>query len=518
MSADTKKDLGQKAAGAMFWNFVGKFYFMAAKYAESIILLRMLGAEEYGAFGTVLGVHAMAVMFASLGLGNTVLKFLPQVRECGGDERGFFLKIMWMRLSLASIAAAALMIFAPMFAKHFLHDETRTAVFYAAGLLVFGAAAQNIFARVLVSHYKQKTLNLIQGIVETAYLLCAIVAIAFDAGVMVVVFLYAASMIVGAVVMWQKSRSGLKRAENPEAKGPALKRIASFAANFFLYDLLNFVLERPLDVLMIGFFHPDLKQVAYYILAYNFSFFSVGIFTKVFAEGFTLSMVSELFAARDYPRLRKAYGAIVEYMYLFIIPVAVGGLVIGDDLIRVMYGEQGYGAVGPAIFFLVIMALGKYQGVTANFLGGMDQERALIVSRSIFAVANIALNLILIPSHGAWGAVIATSIATIAGLVYESILLHKALSPSYPVAFFVRVLGASAIMGGVVYVLCRVLPDSDLIRTFVGLPVGVIVYILALIALKPINPELLEILGRTKAPGAAKIAALMTPKNRGEKS
>ncbi len=512
MTADSQKGLGEKAAGAMFWNFIGKFYFMAAKYAESIILLRMLGAEEYGAFGAVMGAHTMAVMFASLGLGNAVLKFLPQVRESGGDERGFFLKILWLRVMFAAIAAGVLIAFAPYFAKQFLHDETRSAVFCAAGLLVFGTAMQNVLARVLVSHYKQKTLNLIQAVVETAYLALAVIAIAFGGGVRVVLFMYAAAMIGGAAAMWIKSKDGLKRAEKANAKKPEMRRLAGFAANFFLYDILNFVLERPLDVLMIGLLHPDLKQVAYYVLAYNFAVFSFSIFTKVFAEGFTLSMVADLFAAKDYVRLRKAYGAVVEYMYLFIIPVAVGGLVIGDDLIRVMYGSEGRGAVGPALFFLVVMALGKYQGVSANFLGAMDKERALIVSRSIFAVLNIILNFILIPLYGAWGAVIATSAATLAGLVYESVLLHKALSPNYPGAFFAKVACASAIMGGVVYFLCGILPDSDWARVLVGLPAGAAVYGLGLIALKPINPELLDILKKTKLPGARKVAALMTPR------
>ena len=50
------------------------------------------------------------------------------------------------------------------------------------------------------------------------------------------------------------------------------------------------------------------------------------------------------------------------------------------------------------------------------------------------------------------------------------------------------------------------------------LPVGAVVYASALIVLKPINAELLEILKRTKAPGAARVAALMTPKMHGERS
>ncbi len=507
--------LGQKAAGAMFWNFAGKLYFMLGKYAESVILIRLLGAEEYGAMGAALSVEAMAVMFVSLGMNNTILKFLPQVREQGAAERPFLRRVILWRFLLSVAAAAIIALLAPFFAERFIHDRARTGLFYAVALLVVGTGLQNLISRILVSRYRQKALNLIQSIVLTVYLALSVCAILLGFGVTGVLFANAVTALGGAILVWIKSGGANEAPAGPDAgAGPSFARMARFSITFFFYDLLNFVLEKPLDVMLLGLLQPDLKQVAYYVLAYNFATFSMSIFTKVFAEGFTLSLAADVYAAGDWPRLHKIYGALMEYMYLFIIPVVAGGLVIGDDLIRVMYGREGEGAVGPAIFFLVVTAFGKYQGITANFLGAMDRERALIVSRAIFAALNAGLNVLLIPLYGAWGAIIGTSIATFAGLAYEAVLLHRAMKPVFPVRFMIRVGAASALMGACVFAAVRFLPDSALVRVAVGLPLGGAVYLAGLMALKPISPHLLDVIQQTKAPGARFAVRLLMPRER----
>jgi O-antigen/teichoic acid export membrane protein len=264
---------------------------------------------------------------------------------------------------------------------------------------------------------------------------------------------------------------------------------------------------------MISLLCTDLKQVAYYLLGYNFAINSLSIFTKVFAEGFTLSMVADVHAAGDTARLHKIFDAIFEYIYLFAVPIAVGGLLLGGPIIRVMYGPEGLGAVGPAVFFLVVMALGKYQGLTANFLGAMDKETALIVSRAIFAALNLGMNLMLIPKYGAWGAVIGTSTATITGLVYETYLLHVTLHPKYPVKFIGKVLLSSLVMAAGIFVLCRFLPDSDKLRVAVALPAGGVIYVAALLATRPISPQLVELVGRMNAPGAKLFSKMLMPKS-----
>ncbi|MBZ0273609.1 oligosaccharide flippase family protein, partial [bacterium] len=293
--------------------------------------------------------------------------------------------------------------------------------------------------------------------------------------------------------------------------GVPTRRLVSFSLSFYAYDLLNFVLDKSLDIWMLMFLVADTREVGWYAIAYNFAFFALTIFTKVFAEGFTLGLVADVHASGDRERLQRVFGAIFEYVYLFALPIAFGGLVLGDDLLRVMYGAEAKGAIAPALLFLVVMTLGRYQSITANFLGAMDSERALIRSRAIFGAMNFAANLALIPKFGALGAAIGTSVATVAGLAYEARLLHLTMRPRIPWRFFRRVAGCAAAMAAAVVAVCHLLPDSDNLRVLAGLPAGAIVYVIGLRVTRPISPHLLELIGRMRWPAASAAARWLMP-------
>ncbi|MBZ0271024.1 oligosaccharide flippase family protein, partial [bacterium] len=180
------KSLGEKAAGAMAWNLAGKLYFTAAKYVESILLFRLLGAGEYGVLASVLNAQATFVTFASLGLGNAVLKFLPRVRESGGDEIRFMRRMIAMRVALGLIGAAALFVFAPFLAKEGAGGAGRASLFQVAALLVVTTSLQNLLIRFFVSTYRQKRLNIIQSAVQTLYVAAAATVLVLGGGVLAV--------------------------------------------------------------------------------------------------------------------------------------------------------------------------------------------------------------------------------------------------------------------------------------------------------------------------------------------
>ncbi|MCB1153751.1 polysaccharide biosynthesis protein [bacterium] len=505
-------DFGQKAARGMMWNFVGKFAFMILKYAESILLVRLLGAGEYGVLGEVLNTHALIVMFVGLGLGNALLKFLPEVREQKSNEREFLLRFILLRTVFLVGAAIVVGVFGSWFAETFVHDPTRGVLFVAAGALIVTTGLQNILTRVLVSRYHQKELNLIQAGITAAYLALAAAVLAMGGGILEVMLANVATAAVGCVVFGRQVWNRTPRMPDAPRYATVWSRVAKYSASLYAYDLLNLVLANRLDILLIGLLHKDMHEVTAYILAYNFATNSLSLFTKVFAEGFTLSAVADVYAKGDMPRVRRVFSAVTEYTYLFVTPIAVGGAVLMGDLFRLMYGEAGEGAIAPAVYFLLVMGLGKYQGVTANFLGAMDKERALITSRAIFGVLNVVLNLLWIPKYGALGACWATCVATVVGVVFEAIILHRVLRPDYPMAFWAKVGGVSLVMGAAVWGVTLALPPIEAIRVVVGLIVGAGVYAVGVIVTKPVSPNLADLVASLKAPGAKTVARLLGAK------
>ena len=261
-----------------------------------------------------------------------------------------------------------------------------------------------------------------------------------------------------------------------------------YSSFLYFFAVVNFVLGQQLDIIMLGRMWPDPSEISYYFIGYNLAYFSVSFFTMALAGGISLTLYSELYARRNYKGLRDLFSAYYQYMYLTIIPIAIGGALIGPDLLVWIFGSEYQGAVPIFTLFIFTLIVIKYGGLTSTVMNAMGKERKIVVSRGMFGIANVCLNLYLIPKHGALGAVMGTSIAYMIGIMYEAYVTHKLLHPKYPVAFTIKILAASLVMGGLMYIL------QPYAAWYFLIVLGSAAYLALLILLKPISGDIVEII------------------------
>jgi len=508
--------LGERAAGAMYWNLVGKVALMVVKYAESIVLVRLLGGEEYGALAGLLNLNAMVVLFASLGLENTLLRFLPEAVACGGPaaERRLVGQAGAIRLIVSLAAAALLFLAAEPIARLILHAPDEAVLVRVIGLMVVGLGLQHLLSRVLVARYEQRFINLLQVALTVIYVGVAAVTILAGGGVPGVLICQIVLYVATLVFFAQRLRATPAPTVEATLTGTpvTVRRLFAFSGLLYLYGVLHFVFEKGMDVLLLGALCDELVQVTWYVIGYNFAFFAVSFFSAAFSEGFTLAMVSEVAASGDETKLKRIFAVFMEYMYLFIFPILVGGLLLGGDLLRLMYGATGEGAIVPMLILFIGLSISKMGGITANYLQALNKEKALVKARLLFGAINLALDLAFIPLWGAAGAAIATTIAVVAGIVYEWTIVHRALHPDYPIAFLGKVLAASLVMGAVVWWLGNIIAWHDLLRLPVLIVAGGAVFALLLIVLRPFRREHAELIDTLPLPGKRFWLKWLTPR------
>jgi O-antigen/teichoic acid export membrane protein len=271
-----------------------------------------------------------------------------------------------------------------------------------------------------------------------------------------------------------------------------------------------FIMGKGLDIFLLGKLYPDLAQVTYYAIAYNFGYFSISALDRVFAGGFMVPLITELYARGEREKLHKVFSGSFQFIYIYALPVAVGGVILAGDLIGLLFGRAYTDPVGKlAALTLLYMAITKYGRLSASFMTAMDQEKQLILSRSIFGIINLGLNLALIPRYGAEGAVIGTGIAGILSVIYEARVLEKTLKPSYPYGFLIKISGSSLIMGLVVVLTRKGLGGGWMGGTLGALAAGAVFYLILLIILKPLTGEVTEYLGNIQLPGKRLILSLL---------
>jgi len=217
----------------------------------------------------------------------------------------------------------------------------------------------------------------------------------------------------------------------------------------FAFTQLSLSFAFDSDTIFLSFWYPD-SVVGWYAAAYRLML-TLLIFSNPFNEAIMPSLARQ--HATDPDSVTIWYHRTVRIMILLLLPIAVGGTLVADQLIVFLYGiEFAPAAIAFAILIWYI-PFHIYTSFSGNLANVMRKEGQ---SARIFGIEgglNIVLNIIMIPPLGLIGAAFATVITDIVGAALFYFLLRKELGPGLQLRRILRVMAASLVMGVVVFLL-----------------------------------------------------------------
>lgn len=488
-------ELSTKVLRGMGWNLLGTVSVALFAFIYSIVIARLLQPDDYGKLTLLVTLAGTLVLLTSFGFESTINRFVPEyrVQKKFGKIKSLLNKLLLIRLGVIS-AISVLLFFGSDFIATTIFSEPEIGVYIRVlAVIVLPYGFEGIFRSLLVSYYDLKYVNIAILIARSVnFALAFTLFYAFGEDLMgpIVADLLTWTFLMAAYALKAYLTTKKRKSESID-----LARVIRYSGYLYIFTVTNFIIMQQMDVILLGIFWES-KIAGFYFLGYNLAYFSANFFAIVLLGGIALSFYSELYAKKDMVSLKKAYAANFEFIYITMIPISVGGIVLARDLIGLLYGPEYFDVVAILVVFLISFNLTKVSSITATYLSAMDRESKLLKSRAIFGATNIGLNLMLIPPYGALGAVIGTAIAGIMMTVYESYLVHKLIKPDYPVKFVGKVVLASLAMGILVFVLHEYVTASLPLLILVGL----LVYVGIALVLKPITPEVIEIVEKADVP------------------
>ncbi len=131
----------------------------------------------------------------------------------------------------------------------------------------------------------------------------------------------------------------------------------------------------------------------------------------------TLPLFSRL-ANRDNEKFRVSLERVISVVFLISIPLALGGVILGTEIMRVIFGPE-YTAGALSFKILMLTMLVDYPAaIIGNALFAYEHQRSLIVSTAIAGTVNVVFDLLFIPRFGIAGSAVATLIAQALGNWY----------------------------------------------------------------------------------------------------
>lgn len=380
---------------------------------------------QYGELNFALSALGVVAIFATLGLPKSAARYVTEFAERDPGQVPHVIRqsVLYLTL-LAVVVSAGTVLLGPTVAR--LLGTPSLAPFLLVGGAYVAARAYNSYFGALFQGFNRVTYTATLRVVSRLGQLVFVVAfVLLGFGVVGALAGYvaglAAAAAVGGVLAYTRFYVDYEPASEPEEG--LVRRLLEYSIPLTATRGAN-VLDKKVDTLLVGVL-VNMTGVGFYTIAKQVSNF---VSMPAASFGFTLSPALGEQKNKDRSdRAARLYEQSLEYVLIAYVPAVAGLVLVADPMVRYVFGTDYLGAVPVVQVFAGFILVNAVNKITTDALDYLGRARVRAIVKAATAVANFALNLLLIPIYGVTGAAIATVITYTAYTLTNVYVIHEEL-------------------------------------------------------------------------------------------
>jgi O-antigen/teichoic acid export membrane protein len=384
---------------------------LIAAFATSIVVARAMGPQKLGYFNYIGWLANISAAIASFGVPATARKYMAEYFGRGepGIGRAIFEATLRLQMITAGLITAAGLILVLTVSNR---EYWGSSLFQVASLLPAMLTWIPAQANMAVENMRA---NVPSSLVSSlVYVSCVALSLTFGWGLpgIAIAFLLGrsieAALRLHNVGKWMRT---LPRAPLPESLPGRMRTFSGFSTVLMLLQVI--VWDRS-DMLLLKMFSGSIKEITFYSVAINLTE-KVLLIPQVFGGAIGASIMTQF--GRDREALRLFVARAARYMFLCGLPALAGLALLSRPLVEILYGRQ-YLPVIPVLVCAAVLTIPKTMLLPAlQLLQATEQQRFLVIWGCFCGAVNIAIDLLLIPAHGALGAAIGNGVGQALGVL-----------------------------------------------------------------------------------------------------
>lgn len=447
-----------------------------------VVVARRVGPENLGAFSFA---QSFAMYFEiPIDFGITMYA----IREVARDPdrvRSILGEVMLAQLALLAVCMSVTLLVAPS--------------------LMPSGDAQEIFPIIVIGWIPtaigldwalraMRHMNLVAGWRLAGQVLYGVLAIAFVGGGLAGVKTYAWLQVLSASIVAIGMTATVWRLYGlPSVRVDPRTILRRYASGMVVgVSLALAAIYYTIDTIMLGYLATE---------------HDVGIFSAAYKIPFNFVMVGSVWLQAAYPyasalaisnpaAFRMQIGRVSTFAATVSLPIAIGGTVLASPLVVAVFGDMYAEAATPFVLLLWSAVIAVLQVNYTNGVLALGNERHYLVAVIVAALANVGLDLLLIPAHGPTGAAAATVVAELAVLIFVAWSIHSRLGP--PPMGWRRIVRSAIAAAAMLAVL---LPLRDVVSVWLCIVAGGAVYAGLAVPLRVVTRAELAALRRSRGGG-----------------
>jgi O-antigen/teichoic acid export membrane protein len=468
----------------------GKIGLLIIGFLFTPILVRLIGREGFGIYGTLISVYIIVRTISILGLEDSTRKHIAQYSHIKGsrDEIASFSIFVAAGMGLGCAFVGILLIrFLNISGK--LEPRLSSYLMIVLGVIIISNILEAIVSS-LYGIYKEKNVAIIRVLQKALFFSFAILLLKMKPDLTGVFWGLMFGELFAAIYAFSTLSKAVKISLYAALSGARNygRQILCFGI-MTVVGILSAELLYQSDILIVRFFKGDSITGVYKAarVAGN-----IIIFLPPALQLVMLTNCSELWQQKRRKELLNIATKLWKYNFLFLSLVCIGLAVLAEPFVNAYFGSEFEDTVLPLIILIpgfFFFGLARIMNPVIVGSGWVKQTTILDIFTAIF---NIALNLLLVPKLGAVGAAIGTSIAFVT-LFLGYLMLIQLRGLNFVKEFpFIRSIALLVIFGGIFYFLCTLWPFGEISKLLVMSPLGAGIFILLTLALNIVSIEELQ--------------------------
>lgn len=444
-----------------------------------IAIARYLGDVGLGAFAFAFAFTDLLLNAIDLGLPTYIMREMAKNKQASGLYMSNVLGLRLLMLPIIPIIALTMWIVA-VFIMHAATSETWLIVTLATAGMAINFLTDP-FRTVFVAHEKDayySGLIILERLIFTASGLGLLVT---GHGLIPVVSMYLVSQLISFFTTTYFVRSRFT-GFTIRLEKPTIILMVKKALWFWLATFLRMVYQRA-DTLILGIMQ-GFAVTGWYSAAYRITeslrFIPLILIPAVFPAMSRLHMQSK-------ESLKALYGKVFYYLLIAALPMAVGLTLTANRIIAFFYGPEFQHSAIALQLLIWAEALLFLHFIMGFLLNAIDKQHLFTIATAAYAVANVALNLVMIPKYGYVGAgTVAVVTQAIAVVTLYSFCARNGYSLNIAKLIYKPAIACAAMAAALTW-----LGQLPLLAT---MPAAAAVYAATLIAVRGIGREELELI------------------------
>ena len=396
------KGTRQTVAKNTTWLFIGEVISRLLRTSLVVYAARVLGTSGWGAFSYALTLATLFGTFSDIGVGAILTR---EVARGGGNRQKYLSTSFYIKIALLGLTLPFIIWLAPAVTNV---AQARPLMWLAAFILLFDSLREFGLS---LSRALEKMENEALSKIATNLLimLFGFLLLSRTASPKMLAVSYALGTGIGLLVLIWFLRKNIREFTHhfsPELLKPIFKAALPFAIlGVFGVAMMN------VDTLMLGWWKST-SDIGLYAASQRILQLIYMLPTLLSAALFP---AMARLAHHDAVRFRAILERAISISLLVAIPIAVGGIIIAPEIIRLLFGGSYVpGAATLRILLLTVVVIFPNYFIN-NAIFAYDRQLRGLKFVIIGAVVNVVGNYFLIPIYGTAGAALATVCAQAVG-------------------------------------------------------------------------------------------------------